>query len=179
MFFHGGLTMGNKIKITARTIELIAEFNSTRTAQAIWKALPVKGFANLWGNEIYFSIPVILTLESGKGLVDMGDLCYWPEGNAFCIFFGPTPISKGDQIKPASEVSVFGKIIGDAVVLKKVTSGTKIVIEQISDEEAQQLAAQDNKKQTKALLIQDNVSSSDRQIVLKKKQTRAIIVSQQ
>ncbi len=169
--------MGNKIKITARKIELIAEFNSTRTAQAIWKALPVKGFANLWGNEIYFSIPVILTLESGKGIVDIGDLCYWPEGNAFCIFFGPTPISKGGQIKPASEVSVFGKIIGDATVLTKVTSGTKIVIEQISDEEAEQLATQNDKKQMKALLVPEKVSSSDRQIVLKKKQTRAITIT--
>jgi hypothetical protein len=171
--------MGNKIKITARTIKLIAELNSSRTAQAIWKALPVKGFANLWGNEIYFSIPVILTLESGKGLVDMGDLCYWPQGNAFCIFFGPTPISKGDQIKPASEVSVFGKIIGDAALLEKVTSGTKIIIEQISDEEAQQLAGQDDKKQTKALLILDETGSTkkNRQIVLKKAPNSAIIVS--
>jgi hypothetical protein len=168
--------MGQRIKITARTIELIAELNSSKTAQAVWKALPVKGFANIWGNEIYFSIPVILTLESGKALVEMGDLCYWPQGNAFCIFFGPTPISKGDQIKPASEVSVFGKISGDATVLKKVTSGTKVVIEQLSDEEADQFTEQGNKKKNRELLVQDNLNSSKRQLVVKKTQTSAITI---
>jgi len=157
--------------------------NSSKTAQAIWKALPVKGFANLWGNEIYFSIPVILMLESGKALVEIGDLCYWPQGNAFCIFFGPTPISKGNQIKPASEVSVFGKIIGDATVLKQVTSGTKIIIEQVLYEEAEQLPAQDEKKgttkQDKAKVVTDLVPVPTRQIVVKKSQTSAIIIPPQ
>jgi hypothetical protein len=129
-----GYAMGYRIKITARNIQLFATLNNTRTAEAIWKALPVKGFANLWGDEIYFSIPVILTLESGKETVNLGDLGYWPEGNAFCIFFGPTPMSKGAEIKPASAVTVVGKIIGDATVLKNVTSGTKVVIEQSPDD---------------------------------------------
>jgi hypothetical protein len=120
--------MGKKIRITAGAIEATAELNNTRTAQAIWEALPIKGRANLWGDEIYFSIPLSLQLEAGQEVVSIGDLGYWPDGNAFCIFFGPTPVSRRDEIRPASPVTVFGKIIGDAAILKKVAEGTKITI---------------------------------------------------
>jgi hypothetical protein len=119
--------MRKKIRIIAGAIEAAAELNNTKTAQAIWEALPIKGRANLWGDEIYFSIPLSLELEAGQELVSIGDLGYWPEGNAFCIFFGPTPVSQGDEIRPASAVTIFGKVIGDAAVFKKVASGTKIV----------------------------------------------------
>ena len=120
--------MGKKIRIRAGEIEVTAELNDTITAQAIWEALPIKGHVNLWGDEIYFSIPLSLKLEAGQELVSTGDLGYWPEGNAFCIFFGPTPVSQGDEIRPASPVTVFGKVIGDATVFKKVATGTEIII---------------------------------------------------
>jgi hypothetical protein len=120
--------MGKKIRISAGAIEATAELNDTSTAQAIWEALPAKGRVNLWGDEIYFSIPVSLKLEAGQEVVSIGDLGYWPDGNAFCIFFGPTPVSRRDEIRPASQVTVFGKVIGDATVFKKVAAGTKITI---------------------------------------------------
>jgi len=120
--------MGKKILIRAGAIEAEAELNDTGTAQAIWETLPIKGRINLWGDEIYFSIPLSLELEAGQELVNMGELGYWPEGNAFCIFFGPTPVSRGDEIRPASPVTVFGKVIGDATVFKKATAGTEVTI---------------------------------------------------
>ena len=120
--------MGRKIRIRAGAIEAEAELNDTRTAQAIWETLPIKGRVNLWGDEIYFSIPLSLELEAGQKLVSTGDLGYWPEGNAFCIFFVHTPISQGDEIRPASPVTVFGKVIGDATAFKKIAEGTKITI---------------------------------------------------
>mgnify|MGYP005856091173 CR=1 FL=1 len=123
-------TVAKRIRIRTHTVEAIAELNNTRTAQSIWNALPTKGYANLWGDEIYFSIPVLLIPpESAKEYVNAGDLGYWPHGNAFCIFFSPTPISKDGKIKPASPVNVFGKIIGDTNIFKQVTSGTTIFIE--------------------------------------------------
>jgi len=120
--------MGNKIRITAGAIEATAELNNTRTAQAIWEALPVNGRVNLWGDEIYFSIPLGLRLEAGQEVVSIGDLGYWPDGNAFCIFFGPTPVSQRDEIRPASPVIVFGKVMGDATIFRKVATGTEITI---------------------------------------------------
>ena len=120
--------MPKRIKITSTGIETIAELNDSATAQAIQDKLPLTGYANLWGDEIYFSIPVILLHESSRDTVEIGDLGYWPEGNAFCIFFGPTPISKGAEIKPASAVNIFGKIIDDTAKLKQVKSGAKLVV---------------------------------------------------
>jgi hypothetical protein len=121
--------MGKRIRIRAGLVDITAELNDTRTAQAIWESLPITGRVNLWGDEIYFSIPLSLELEAGQELVNSGDLGYWAEGAAFCIFFGQTPISKKGEIRPASAVTVFGKVIGDARLLKQVASGTKITVE--------------------------------------------------
>jgi hypothetical protein len=125
--------MARKIRIKAGLIEAVAELNDTGTAKAIWEALPIKARVNLWGKEAYFSIPLSLKLEVGQELVSVGDLGYWPEGNAFCIFFGPTPISRGEEIRPASAVTVFGGITGDATIFKQVASGAKITIEKGGD----------------------------------------------
>jgi len=124
--------MEKRIRIKAGTVEAVAELNDTDTAQAIWEALPIKGRANLWGDEIYFSIPVSVELEAGQELVDVGDLGYWPPGKGFCIFFGPTPMSEGEQPRPASPVTVFGKVVGNAGVFKQVASGAEITIEKES-----------------------------------------------
>lgn len=121
--------MDKRIRIRANTIEVTAELNDTRTAEAIWEALPVRSQVSLWGEEIYFSIPIHLELENGQELVDIGDLGYWPPGSAFCIFFGPTPASRGEEIRPASPVSVFGKVIGDAKVLSQIKQGAEITVE--------------------------------------------------
>jgi hypothetical protein len=126
--------MGKKIHIRAGAIEAEAGLNDTRTAQAIWEILPIEGRANLWGDEIYFSIPLSLELETGQELVNIGELGYWPQGNAFCIFFGPTPVSQGDEIRPASPVTVFGKIHGDATIFKNVAAGMKITIRRENNE---------------------------------------------
>ena len=124
--------MEKKIRIKAGKVEVSAELNSTKTAQAIWDALPITGRGNRWGEEIYFSIPLSLEPENAHEVVTMGDLGYWPPGTAFCIFFGPTPMSQGQEIRPASAVNVFGKVTGDAKVLKQVASGTEITIERES-----------------------------------------------
>ena len=124
--------MERRIRIKAGAVEVAAELNNTGTAQAIWDALPISGRGNRWGEEIYFSIPVNLEAENAQEVVATGDLGYWPPGTAFCIFFGPTPMSRGEEIRPASPVNVFGRVVGDATVLKQVASGTEITIERAS-----------------------------------------------
>lgn len=98
------------------------------TAQAIWNALPIEAKVDTWGDEIYFSIPVDLKEENSVSVVKEGNLGYWPKGRCFCIFFGPTPMSKGEEIIPASPVNLFGKVMGDARVFKKVFAGAKIKV---------------------------------------------------
>lgn len=119
-----------KIKITVRNITLSAEFFGTKTAKAIEGVLPIETVPEEWGDEFYFEIPVELALdETATTKVKVGDIGYWPPGNALAIFFGPTPISSGSEPVPASEVNLVGKILGDAAVLKQVKGAKKIRIE--------------------------------------------------
>ena len=118
-----------KIAITIEDLKVGASLDDSETAKKIWEALLIESRVNTWGDEIYFSIPVNVGLENAKEVVSEGDLGYWPPGNAFCIFFGLTPASQGDEIRPASPVNIFGKVIGDPKVFKKVRSGKKIIVE--------------------------------------------------
>jgi hypothetical protein len=119
--------MGRKIIIEAGKITSEAVLAETEAASAIWDALPIESTSNTWGEEVYFSTPVTLSLdETAKEVVDMGDLGYWPTGRALCIFFGLTPMSRGDEIRPASAVNIVGKIIGDPKLFNEVRSGEKV-----------------------------------------------------
>ena len=120
--------MPSDITITAGPVELKAELNGTPAAQAIWEALPISVAGNTWGDEIYFRIPVSAESDDLKEVVDFGDLAFWPPGNAFCIFFGPTPASRDDEIRAASGVAVIGRIVDDAAQLRQVSSGTTVTI---------------------------------------------------
>ncbi len=117
-----------QIEIIAGDITAQAELNETQTAQAIWEALPFEGLANTWGDEIYFSIPLTMETERGQEVVEAGDLGYWAPGRAFCIFFGPTPASRGDEIRPASPVTVFGRLIGEPTIFEEVKDGTPVLV---------------------------------------------------
>jgi hypothetical protein len=117
------------IRITAGQVVAEARLNTSRTAGAIWDALPLAAKAETWGDEVYFSIGLDAREESPQAVVEMGDLGYWPPGQAFCIFFGRTPASRGDEIRPASPVNVVGRVTGDARVFTRVRAGTRVVIE--------------------------------------------------
>jgi uncharacterized protein len=118
-----------RIRITAGSVKADAVLDDSNTAQAVWDALPLSIPGDTWGDEIYFGIPVKAKPERPQETVEMGDLGYWPPGSAFCIFFGRTPASRGHEIRPASPVNVFGRVLGDPTVFKKVSAGTPIRIE--------------------------------------------------
>lgn len=123
-----------RILITTDGVSASATLNDSSTADAIWDALPLEAQANTWGDEIYFGIPVHLDEADGASdVVGMGDLGYWPTGHALCIFFGRTPASKGDEIRAASAVNVFGRVEGDATVFSGVPGGAGIKIEKVED----------------------------------------------
>ena len=121
-----------KIQITTGEISATAELFDNSTADAIWDALPIEARINTWGEEIYFDIPVYLDqADDARETVDMGHLGYWPSGHAFCIFFGPTPVSRGNEIRPASAVNVFGQVEGDATIFTDAGAGSSIRIEKV------------------------------------------------
>lgn len=117
----------NKIVITAGTVTLEAELNDRPTAKQVWDALPLEGEANTWGDEIYFDIPVRAGPEpDARADVEVGELGYWPLGHAFCVFWGPTPVSTGDRPRAYSPVNILGRVLGDATQLRGVRGGTQV-----------------------------------------------------
>jgi len=118
------------IRITAGKVVADAVLNDSPTATKIWEALPIEARGNMWGDEIYFSIPVDAAQEKGaRDLVSVGELGYWPPGTAFCIFYGRTPASTDDRPRAASPVNIIGKVVGDATAFRAVSSGTRVRLE--------------------------------------------------
>jgi hypothetical protein len=121
-----------RIRIKSGGLEVIAQLNQGQTAQLIWDHLPLKSHINTWGEEIYFPIPVRAGEENPRMVVERGDIGYWPPGEALCIFFGQTPISRGEEIKPASPVNIIGRVEDDLQILKRMASdGAEINIEKV------------------------------------------------
>jgi uncharacterized protein len=118
-----------EIKIVVGSIEAYGTLSNTETTSAVVNSLPFDSVAHRWGEEIYFEVPLELELENGKEVLEIGDIAYWPPGKSICIFFGPTPSSRGNDIRAYSAVSVFGKVTGDAGVFRAVREGERIRVE--------------------------------------------------
>jgi len=86
--------------------------NSPKTVKSFLEKLPFTVELYVWGEEIYTSSsPIKEPEENAKSPVSLNDVAYWPTGKAICLFFGPTPIGKKDEITPASPVNIIGTII--------------------------------------------------------------------
>ena len=119
-----------RIRIRAGAVTVTATLDDSPTADAVWDALPITGQVQTWGDEIYFSIPVeAAEADDAQATVDKGAVAYWPPGSALCLFWGPTPMSRGNEIRPASPVNVLGAIDGDPTVLRRAANGAEIVVE--------------------------------------------------
>jgi len=117
------------IRFDFGSLRLDAELLDTPTAKAIAAALPITASALTWGEEVYFDIPVQVAREKdARAVVTPGEIAYWPDGNAFAIGFGRTPISKGDETRLASPCNVWAKALGDVKTLGKIRAGTKIKV---------------------------------------------------
>jgi hypothetical protein len=122
--------MGARIKITAGPIEVLATLNDSPTAQLVADALPLKAEGATWGGEVYFPVPVVAERETGaRDVVEPGEVGYWPDGRCLCLFFGPTPMSEGDEVRAASPVNIVGMIEDDYHALESVPYGAAIVVE--------------------------------------------------
>jgi len=132
--------MPERIVIKASEVAFEAELDDSVTGKAIYGALPIRAKGQRWGGEIYFNIPVSCELEEdSRDVLEEGELGYWPPGTApstglrasFCIFFGPTPASGGDEIRAASAVNIVGRMKGDLSGLWDVPDGGEVCIEKV------------------------------------------------
>ena len=125
--------MGDRqIQISTGNLTLTATLNELETANQLWESLPITGRVQIWGDEIYFSIPVNVEEElDSQETVRAGAVAYWPPGSALCLFWGPTPVSAPGEIRPASAVNVVGIIDNDPTLLAQVPAGSEIVVEKV------------------------------------------------
>ncbi len=119
-----------KVLIACGRLSFEAELLDTPSAQMLEKELPVEGNANIWGDEIYFPVSFIAEPEAdAREEVEPGTIAYWPPGKAFCIFFGPTPVSTSMKPRAYSPVNVIGMIRGDLSDLKTITPGEMVKVD--------------------------------------------------
>lgn len=117
--------MTKRLKLSVGDVEASAWLNDTDTARKVMEALPIASSVNVWGDEIYFAIPVHTDPEQPRETVELGDIAYWPQGSALCVFFGRTPVSEGDEIRPISPVNVVGRIEGDSRLFRQMLEKLK------------------------------------------------------
>ena len=127
--------MSQTIAIEIGEIRCRAELSDSPCARAVAAALPIAARAGTWGEEIYFDIPVsFATADDARTRMAVGELGYWPPGKAFCIFFGPTPVSGADGVPvAASEVNPIGRLLDDPAPLRTVPDGAEVRLVKAAD----------------------------------------------
>jgi hypothetical protein len=108
-------------------VNVESEFNDSETARRIMGALPIQASGNYWGGEFYFPIPVKAAAEkTAREVVDPGTVAYWPDGSCLCIFWGPTPASRGEECRAASKVNLVGRVLNPEVL--KQLKARKVIV---------------------------------------------------
>ena len=110
---------------------------SPKTYKAILDNLPVEVSINRWGEELYTDRTIIAVEQEDNAKTEVNelDVAYWPEGNALCLFYGPTPISKDGKILAYSPVNIIGKIVDSSDkdgILNQIKDGTRVIIREPS-----------------------------------------------
>ncbi len=126
--------MARYLTIRGEEVRLKVELDEGPTAADIWGRLPFEAAASRWGDEIYFQIPVSADLEDGaRETVEVGDVAYWPQGEALCLFFGPTPASTDEEPRAASPVTVVGRISEGLESVGRIAPGKNLKIEKAAE----------------------------------------------
>lgn len=121
-----------KARIIAGSASLDVTLLDTPTADALWAALPISSRVSTWGDEVYFSTPVSCPREKdARDLLKMGEIAFWPDGDAIAVVFGRTPISGPGEMRLASASNIWASAIGDPTIMKSVRSGDAVRVERL------------------------------------------------
>jgi hypothetical protein len=124
--------MGERIVIEVGSLRLEARLDDSPTANVVAAALPLQAAAHRWGDEVYFEVPMhVDQAADAREEMGVGELGLWPVGDAFCIFFGPTPVSVQGEPLAYSPVNPFGMVVGDATVLRAAHEGAGVRVSRL------------------------------------------------
>ena len=101
------------IQVAVGDIRVDGELNDTESARELARALPLTAPFNVWGDEIHLDVALAAApARHPEERVEVGDLGFWAEGGALCIFFGPTPLSPAEDPVAPAPVTIVGKLRG-------------------------------------------------------------------
>ncbi len=126
--------MKQRVLIETAGFPFEAELSDEKSPETFGKVvqnLPIAAEAQIWGEEIYFSVEFGSRAENATTDVNAGDVAFWLEGSAIAIFFGRTPMSMGEKPVPYSACNIIGKLLNleaDKEKLLQVKQGEKITV---------------------------------------------------
>lgn len=122
--------MMNRVRIRFRDgpdIAVVLRADETPSVRSLMSVLPFSSRAQTWGDEVYFEAPFHADIEKdARALMEVGEVAFWPDGDAVALFFGPTPASTGPAPKAYSRCNILGKVQGDPAQLRAIKPGTPL-----------------------------------------------------
>lgn len=116
MSFKGGLELHLRVRR-----------DSTPTVKRLLESMPFDSVAQRWGDEVYFTVPFHADLEpDARTEMEVGEVGFWPDGDALAIFFGRTPSSVDDRPRAYSPCNIVGRVEGDSGLLRAVRPGARV-----------------------------------------------------
>ncbi|HEX9908365.1 MAG TPA: cyclophilin-like fold protein [Thermoplasmata archaeon] len=116
-----------QIRVGGLEVRVRLRSDTTPTARGLLSVLPVSTTAHRWGDEVYFELPFHADLEpDARADMSVGEVAFWPDGDAMAVFFGRTPVSEDERPRAYSPCNIVGSVEGDPTVLRAVREGSKV-----------------------------------------------------